>query len=139
MDAVVTTVTGLTTTGANVHRGRVHPVPESDLPALSVYMGQDTPLDEDGQNVIGFMDSDLTVRIEAHVKASTNIDQTLNQIRAEVHQALMADYTLGLGFVHQVIWSGAGEPELDAADQKIGRQALNWTVRYRHSVTDPTA
>lgn len=139
MDAVVTAVTGLTTTGANVQRGRVYPVDEAALPALSVYMSADEPLDgEDGQSVFGYVDSELTVRVEAHVKGSANIDQTLNQIRAEVYQALLADYQLGLAFVQQIIWRGADEPELDAADQKVGRQAFNWAVRYRHSAGDPT-
>ena len=40
-DAIVTLVTGLTTTGSNVFAGRTYALQDSELPALRVYTGDE--------------------------------------------------------------------------------------------------
>lgn len=129
MDAVVTAVTGLTTTGSNVRRARVYDW--DTTPSLSVYMGQDTVINE---LISGLLDWELIVVVESHV-SGTSVDQTINTIRKEVHSALMSDHTLGLNFVHDINPELAGEPELDAGDKPIARQRLEYKVTYRTSRT----
>lgn len=130
MDAVVTAVTGLTTTTTNVRRARVYDW--NVTPSLSVYMGQDDVVNELVNDLI---DWEIIIIVESHVKAESNVDQTINTIRKEVHSALMADHTLGLNFVHDITPGPAGEPELEAGDQPIASQRIEFKVMYRTSRT----
>lgn len=138
MDAITATLTGLTTTGSNVARGRVYAL--ESWPALTIYQGADIPL----QNYVGpadYIDSDLAVTVRAHAKsASTQIDQVLNQIRKEVHIAMMTDETQGLSFVYITTPQGASDPILSGeAEQPGGMMDINFTIRYRHAYGDASA
>lgn len=138
LDAVMTTVTGLTTPVSAPVRGRVYPHDDSNLPALTVYMGQSTPVDEGN---VRYQDRYLEVRIEAHVKEATEtLEQTLNQLKKEVYVAVLANRTLGLPFVHDTQWEGDGEPELqDGSNKPTGSLEMRYRVQYRHSISDPSA
>ena len=136
--AVKTLVTGLTTTGANVDRGRGEEVAAELTPALRVYMGADTIVEPWAQQLL---DSDLEVVIEAKVHdAAANVETTLNQIRKEVNIALAADYTLALAFVHAIVEIGAGRPQISGDLAKpAASMELRYLVKYRRSRTDPSA
>lgn len=139
MTTVVANLTGLATTGANVVRGRVYPIEAGDLPALSVYMGPDEPIGDDGPTNVQFQDSNLEIRVTAHVKTpSTQVDTLLTQIRREVHVAMMADYTQGLSYVMNTIPLGADEPDLSGeGEQPSATMDMNWLIRYRAPILDP--
>ncbi len=138
MTTVLSKVTGLTTTGSNVFRGRIYPLEDTDLPALTIYMGSDSPLGENGPDTFSFIDSDLNVNISIHVKTSaTQVETTLNLIRREVHVALMADVTQGLSYVHTTLPFGTDEPQLSGEGEKrTAVMETNWAVRYRALYTD---
>lgn len=138
MAAVVTRLTGLATTGANVSRGRLYPLDQAKAYALTVSMGAASPAAEPN---LAFQDVALDVLVTKHVKdASNQVDTMLNQIGLEVYQAMMSDRTLGLSFVQDVIWSGDTEPEMDGeGNRPTARQETTFSVRYRHSLTDPSA
>ena len=128
--AVVTAVTGLATTGARVERGRAYAV--AAVPSLSVYMGEDQVLSELS---IGYYDRALEVFIEAHVATTGNLEQDLNQIRAEVFAALRADPTLG-GSCIEISPAGDGQPSIQGeTDTPHALQQLLYLVKYRHSTT----
>lgn len=130
LDAVVTAVTGLSTTGANVTRGRAYAV--SAVPSLSVFMGQDVV---DNELSIGHYDRELEVFIEAHVASTGDLEETLNQIRAEVFAALRADHTLG-GAAIEIRPDADSRPELEGeTDIPHARQQQLYLVKYRHSTT----
>jgi len=135
MQAVVTNVTGLTTTSTRVSRGRAYPI--SDVPALTVEMGQDVVALQN----LSYIDRDLDIVITGHAKQTTQYDTTLNLIREEVHIALMANRQQGLtNYVLDTMPVGDGAPELSGdGDQPISRQRMTWRIRYRHSVTNPGA
>lgn len=138
-DAIVVKLTGLATTGANCFRGRVHELPDSSLPALCVYVGTDVPRSDGGSSSYRYIDGDLTVMVEAVVKASIGVDSTLIQIRKEVTIALQADVTQGLAFVMNTE-EGAASIDLNGdGDKPVGRMRMDWTLRYRRSRTDPSA
>lgn len=141
LQTLVSILTGLTTTGTNVARGRIYAIEDDEHPALSVYMGPDDPIGEYGPTNVTYIDSDLSVRITAHVKTnSQQVDTLLNQIRSEVHQALMADVTLGLSYVYMTIPLGADEPDLGGdGEQPTATMDMNWIIRYRSSITNPEA
>lgn len=138
-DAIVVKLTGLATTGTNCFRGRVHELPDSSLPALCVYVGADVPRSDGGSSSYRYIDGDLTVMVEAVVKASSGVDSTLIQIRKEVTIALQADVTQGLAFVMNTE-EGAATIDLNGdGDKPVGRLRMDWTFRYRRSRTDPSA
>lgn len=138
LDAVVTTLTGLTNTAGNVFRGRVHAVPENKLPALCVYQGEDREI---GQYAQAKIDRELDITVEALVKTSTEqVDELLNTIAKEVCVALQADYTQGLNFVINTIEGDTGKPELSGEGEKpAAAMTMLWKFHYRRSRTDPSA
>ena len=140
MQAFTGLVTGLALTGTRVVRDRVYNVGIKQVPSLSVYMGPDAPLNaSDGQTNFAIINSELQVATVIHIKKTQTYTTDLNEIRKQIHVATMSDIQLGLpDFVEQMIWRGADEPELDAAEKPTVRQQLNWAVRYRHSFTDPS-
>ena len=141
---VTATLLDLTTTLANVYRGRVKPLEESVDYALSVSMGSDEPADDELQNN-QFIESNLQINIDVIVRGTsdnngnTDLETMFNLIRKEVHVAMMGDETQGLSFVHSTIPAGADTPELDGeGNAPIGKQRLNWVIQYRSSITDPS-
>lgn len=130
MDQVVASVTGLATTGTRVVRARVRTV--ETAPALSVEMGGDDVAPD--RSAWPRIERELNVQIIIHVKNNTEPDSDLNQIRAEVYAAMMADRTLGQTFVMDVDPIGDNEPEITGEGEKVtARQQMNFVVKYRHS------
>lgn len=128
---VATTLTGLTTTASRVQRARAWPIPE--LPALTILKGRDELLDDDDY-VLDDVLRRLEVEIRAQARSVGVLETTLNTIAAEVYAALVADRTLGLGYVHDVELVADEAPELEAEqDQPVGRMAMTYTVIYEHS------
>ena len=136
MAAVETAITGLTTTGARVVRARVRTV--ENAPALSLEQGADDVNPE--LSNYPKLARELNIKIFAHVKDNDTADTNLNLIREEVFSAMMADRTLGLAYVVDVDLIGDDEPEFTGdSDQIVGRQQMNFVVKYRHSWTDAGA
>ena len=93
-DDIVTTLTGLTTTGSNVFRSRIFPLEQTNLPALCIY----TKSEASEYDTIGLprsVNRILDVAVEAYVKGVSNYDNTLDTIAVEVEEAIAADVTLG--------------------------------------------
>lgn len=93
-DAVVTAVTGLTTTGSNVFRNRVFPLETSKVPGLCVFTKSES-VDFDTLHIPRSIMRTLDLGVEAYVVATANYDNTLDTIAVEVEEALAADVTLG--------------------------------------------
>ncbi len=130
--AVLDKLSTLTTTGDNTFRGRVYEIPDGELPAVCVYMGTDNPRSDSGSSGWWYIDSDLTLNIEAVAKTSSlQIDTVLNQIRFEVAQALQADITQGLSYVINTT-EGTASPEIDGVGEMVtGRLRMEFTILYR--------
>jgi len=138
MQAVVAAVTGLATSGNNVHRGREYALPSnSKLPALLVYMGSDEPLRDD--SAWPRMYSDLNVEVAIARSIEPNYEAQLLASRAEVTQALRADYTLGLPFVQEIQERAADEPDYEGDPPRVVFYRLPWAVRYWRPWDDPGA
>ena len=127
-DNIVTTITGLATTGSNVYRTRVYPLADAKLPGLAVF----TDSEEIEPSTITPPRTQmrtLTVRIEAFVKGVSNFDDQLDTISEEVEEALAAVITRGglaqdtrnIGF--EADFSGEG-------DQPVGVGRISVSVDY---------
>lgn len=93
-DDIVTTLTGLTTTGSNVFRSRIFPLEETNLPALCIYTKSETS-EYDTIGLPRSVNRVLDVAVEAYVKGVSNYDNTLDTIAVEMEEAIAADITLG--------------------------------------------
>jgi hypothetical protein len=93
-DNVVTALTGLTTTKANVYPTRIYPLREDKLPGLAVYtLSEDTAYQS--INPPRTQNRTLQVVVEAYVKAVSDYDDTMDKITAEIEAALYTDLTRG--------------------------------------------
>lgn len=93
-DAIVTAVTGLTTTGANVFRSRIYPLEKTKLPCLCIFTRSEA-VEFDTLTISRSVSRNLEVMVEAYVKDTADYDNTLDTIAVEVEEALSADVTLG--------------------------------------------
>lgn len=137
MAAVLTNITGLTSTGSRVARTRAYPVDGDALPALTLEQGSDVV---ELQN-IAFIDRNLEFAVVLHAKGTGTLETTINTMREEVHTALMADRTQGqTNVVLDTLPLGDDTPELSGdSNQPIMRLRMAWRIKYRHSITDPGA
>ena len=128
-DDIVTTLTGLTTTGSNVFRSRIFPLEQTNLPALCIYTKSETS-EYDTIGLPRSVNRILDVAVEAYVKGVSNYDNTLDTIAVELEEAIAADITLsGLAKDAQITafeadFAGDGEQPV-----AVGRFTI--TVEYR--------
>jgi hypothetical protein len=80
-DAVVTAVTGLTTTGTNVTPSRVFNVETEALPHLSVYMGDEERSEESDSMSADLISAELI--IEARAESTVEVDITADLMLEE--------------------------------------------------------
>ena len=135
-DAVVTTVTGLTTTTTNVFASRVYRVEDSKLPALLVYTN------EEESEVLSMsrpqkIHRTVAVVVEGIAKATTALDDTLDTIAKEIETAIAADPTVG-GLAKETVLTDIGVELTGDAQQPTGSIRLSFAVRYVTLETDPT-
>ena len=126
-DDLVSTVTGLATTGANVFRSRVNPNEASKLPCLCVYTLSETAerTAMNGNQIF----RDLEVLIEGYARSRTALDDTLDTIAVEVEEALAVDPTRGVNALSTYLTNSEFSLE-DGGDQPIGVVKLTFQVQY---------
>lgn len=142
--AAVAGLAGLTINASNVYAHRTLTLSEDDgeLDAICVNQGEDVPMGEEGMDNTAFIDSELELEFESYAKHSeeSEVRQALTSLRRQIHQALMADDTLGLSFVVGVRYAGAERPSIDPdGNAPSGRQTSRWRVHYRMNKSDPGA
>ncbi len=93
-DAVITALTGLTTTGSNVFRSRIYPLESNKLPGLCVFSKSEATT-FDTLTISRSINRVLEIGVEAYVKATSDYDNTLDTIAVEVEEAIASDVTLG--------------------------------------------
>lgn len=93
-DAVITALTGLSTTGSNVFRSRIYPLESNKLPGLCVFSKSEATT-FDTLTISRSINRVLEIGVEAYVKATSDYDNTLDTIAVEVEEAIASDVTLG--------------------------------------------
>lgn len=134
-DAIVTQLTGLATTGSNVFKTRLYPIAPNKLPAILVYVNSEV------NQVIAIKhprldQRELTVSIEGVAKATSSIEDTLDQIGLEIEEAIYGDLTLG-GLAKDVVLSSADIDISPEGDQPVGGIRLSYLVKYLVREDDP--
>jgi hypothetical protein len=130
--AVVTAITSLTTTGANVYRDRdtdEHPLKETEVPGLIVTDDDGERIETVSLGVSRLLDRHMPVHITAHVKASSGYSSDLNKILKELETALGS--TAALGGAKSVELTSVGGRESSRAGEKAAvRQTFTFEFFY---------
>lgn len=126
-EAAATALTGLTTTGANVFQSRKRPLGESKLPCLLVFTDEEQI---SGTSVHGpaMLDRRVQLRVVALAKDTTDLDDALDTIAAEVETAL-GNTTLG-GKVSGLVLTGTTVDFDDSTDKPVGQIVLTYEANY---------
>lgn len=145
VDAIVAAIAAQANLGVNsenvyAHRTLSLADDQGEMDAITVNIGDDEPMSEFGNDSINLIDSLLQLSVVGYVIADTEplCKTSLFNVRRRIHQALLADQTLGLTFVPGIRYGGAGAPQLDGSTKQIvGSLESRWFVHYRMNVTDP--
>tara|TARA_B100000214_G_scaffold306539_1_gene237605 strand:+ start:659 stop:1102 length:444 start_codon:yes stop_codon:yes gene_type:complete len=125
---IVTTITGLSTTGSNVYETRYFPLETGNLPALIVYSNEESVENYTLGAGSRSMERTLNVTIEAHCRGTSNIDDTLDTIAEEVEEAMCTDVSRG-GNANDTKLQ-LTEYEFDAGSQKTGMARFTYAISY---------
>lgn len=130
-DQIVTDVTGLSTTGSSVYKGRIAPIQDADLPALKIMVGES---EQDEEQRSGAYPHRVVLRTEFIIRiltsTTTDPDATLFQIAKEVQVALGGDERLN--DIALAAYPGSmGEPQYtDESKQKQGMLDVTWIAEW---------
>lgn len=127
--AIATTLTGLSTTGANVYLSRVYPLADADLPALLVFANTEASLAET-MGEPRTMTRSLQVEVAAVAKANASLDATLDQIAKEVEIALAMPVAALEGIAKTIGLTGTEFELTVSAEKPTGRARLLYQVDY---------
>jgi hypothetical protein len=132
-EAAAALVTGLATTGTRVFQSRVYPLNNPDLPCLTVYTDDEDITAETISTLL--LERSLHLKIDAYAKANANLDDTLDQILAEVETVLngstlgnLAKTTLPVAVHFQMV---------DSLEKPAGKFELDYLVSYYTSGSNP--
>ena len=130
-DQLMTTLTGLTTTGSNVFNSRVYD--HDALPCISVYTLSEE-LGDESQNKQFRM---LNVMVEVRAKAADNLEDQLDQIGAEIEDAIFANGDTTLSDTCKEFDYDGLDIELSGeAEQPFGLMTMRFMAMYRVNKTD---
>ena len=132
-DAVETKLTGLTTTSTRVYANRLYPLADASLPALRIYLDEESaePLTIHSPT----SQRSLTLTVEACAKAATALDDTLDLISKEVEIALSSGITVS-GRTLQPVYTGMSFSD-EIADKPVGVKSMRFTVEFEAAASAP--
>jgi len=122
-----TALTGLSTTGTSVFESRTFPLNFSALPALLIYTKDEEVIDFSLKTPRTQL-RQLQVVIEAHVKGTSNIDDTIDTIAEEVEEAMVTDVSRG-GHAKDTRLVST-EIEFEEATSKVGLAIFTYVIEY---------
>lgn len=135
--AAASAVTGLATTGTNVHEQRVYPLDEAGLPALLVYLG-DEEVEALSLSTTPTQRRLIELFIAGVVHDTDPVDDTLDAIAKEVETALLADGTLG-GLAKQITLTGTSRDAEVEGTKVAAAIELAFAVEYHTRAGTPDA
>lgn len=135
--AAASALTGLTTTGTRVFVNRRRPVGDADLPCLLVYCGDEPNIEGMTAGKPKRLQRDLKLIVKGLVKSGTALDDTLDDIAAEVETAIAANLTLG-GLVKEGLWLRSIEAgETDELETPAGTIVMAFDAGYATNSNTP--
>lgn len=129
---VTSTLTGLTTTGANVFESRIYPNELAKLPLLNIYSNTET---SELLN-IGKIERNVEIMVEGFAKATANVDEILDTIAKEVEVALGTDLTRG-GHAKETYLTNTEYELENIGNQQLGVIKMTFNVQYITTKDNP--
>ena len=134
--AVVTKLTGLTTSGSRVYANRLAPLPDTTQPSLTITLDEET---SEGLTVHQpqAQGRTLTLAVSAMAKASSSLDDTLDLMSKEVEVALSSGITIGS--VHlDVLYTGMTFDD-EQLDKPVGIKRMTFSIEFTAMSNAPDA
>lgn len=116
-----------------VYTTRVHPLNDSNLPAISVYTGSETSARLNAG--VTDMIRELSLEIDCYVKETSSFDDDVDAIAVQVEEAMAGNFTLDGLAKFTVLTSTQIQFDGDA-DQILGIAKLTYSVRYVTPIND---
>ena len=132
--AVVTKLTGLTTSGARVYANRLQPLPDATSPTLLVTLDEETAT-QATFHTSPIYERELRLSVAAIVKATSALDDTLDLMSKEVETALAAGITVGSRTL-EVFYSGMSFED-EQSDKPVGIKRMSFTIPYTAAANAP--
>ncbi len=125
--AVVTKLTGLTTSGSRIYANRLQPLPDALSPTLLVFIDSERA---EAMTVHSpyMQDRQLTLVVSAYAKAVSGLDDTLDLMSKEVEIALAAGITVGSTTLYPIYTDMSFEDE--QGDKPVGVKRMSFTISY---------
>jgi len=133
-DAIVTALTGLTTTGPRVYANRLQPLPDALSPTLLVTLDEETATPATF-HTNPIYERELRLTVAAVCKATSALDDTLDQISKEVEVALSNGITLS-GRRLDFTYTGMSFDD-EQADKPVGIKRLQFSVPFTAAANAP--
>tara|TARA_Y100000310_G_scaffold342185_1_gene444186 strand:+ start:7654 stop:8106 length:453 start_codon:yes stop_codon:yes gene_type:complete len=137
-EQVVADLTGLTTTGANVFKGRVYPLEASNLPALLIYTDdEEIVLEQRAMGAVRKLFRKVELIVEAQAQGISNaVEDTIDTICKEVEVALASDISLNSLAVDSYL-EKTEKVEDGNGKKYAGFVKMTYAVFYRTDENDP--
>lgn len=134
-DAVLSAVTGLSTTKRNAFASRVHPVTEKELPCVLVFTREETstPITMGPNRRIA---RELEVLVEGYVKNADGYDEKLDKISKEVEAAIYNTPSLQ-SLIRDIFLSSTEIKLTGEGDKAVAAISMNFTAKYHTRENDP--
>jgi len=134
-DAVVVTLGGLSTTGANVFPGLARALSSAQHPAIGILTDSETPeyMTFGGPRGIN---RELEITVVVCHKSATVLEDIIDQVAKEVEIAMAADLTLG-GLLVDLLYNGF-VLNREPAEKVAATADITFTGLYRTYEGDPT-
>jgi len=125
--AVVTKLTGLTTSGSRVYANRLQPLPDALSPTLLIALDDETV---EGLTIHTpqVQERVLNLTISAVAKTTTALDDTLDQMSKEVEAALADGITVS-GRVLRTYYTGMSFED-EQSDKPAGIKRLTYQIQF---------
>ncbi|WP_333710371.1 hypothetical protein [Malikia spinosa] len=134
-EALATAVTGLSVTGARVYQSRLHALRDSNLPCLLVNTDDET-IEPVSMNAPATLERELVVMVRAVARAAADLDDSLDQIMAEVEAVLGAASPLGSLAKITALRSIRVEMD-DALEKPLGVASMEYRITYYTASSAP--
>lgn len=125
--AVVSALTGLTTSAGRVYANRLQPLPDALSPSLLVTLDEETA---DALTMVApaMLERTLTVVVTAVAKASAALDDTLDAMGKEVETTLAAGITVAGRTLFPLYTGMTFEDE--QGDKPVGVRRMTFSIPY---------
>lgn len=135
-DALVTALTGLSTSASRVYANRLHPIPESSLPALRISLDAESvePVTIHAPMVLSRA---LSLVVECCVLGGDTSDDTCDQMQKEVEIALAAGFTVSGRTLTPILAASRYDDEAAGLDAAVKR--LEFRLEFETLNTAPDA